>query len=467
MPNRGEQIDRFRSGEEWQLRSADGERRTFGQKLGDAALAGTGVGNVASIFRGGIDSPGAQGFLAGTGVGNIANLATWGREVFGDENGEPAGPDRHPATGPPQYSPEDVGPPSFDEILGRAGINPEGGAAPDFGDPFADFERAIGEYEQAMGELDSAYEAELERLRGLYEFSETPEEQAMLQRELGHLESQRSAGQQIIESVYGAAIDDAGARADSMRQMAEDAGVRVADLYADTAQRTAAELADIGDEYAAAGLGVGAADTDGVAEGHVEGMAAAAPREGAYQQRVGEIAASDMDWLGSTMAAEQGAQAGDLERLAMQLQHEAQQAHSQRVQDRIAQERMMFAQQSGDLGQRRLDQQAQAAGALPGMWLELGQARHGAAIDEHQAGQQGLSPLEELALEWEMQRAAADAAAGEEIPSDPVGQRMWATERAHEGRLHLVVNLVEQGLLPPDVLDAVDPALLEGVEGVR
>ena len=467
MPNRGAQIDRFRSREEQQP-AASGQRdegRSGWQRFGDAVLGGTGVGGAASLFRDGIDSPGARAILAGTGVGNIVNLASdLGQRAagWGGGGGDAAGGFD---TGEPYRGSDAAGAtPSFREAISGTGLDRTGQTQPGpvrgSGDPFADFEAAIGQYEQAMGQLDSAYDAELQRLQGLYELSETPQEQAMLQAELADIEGQRRAGQQIVESVYGAAIDDAGARADAMREQAAVEGRTVADLYTDAAERTAGELAEISDRYAGTGLGVEAAADRGGAADHVGAMHAAAPREQAYAERSGQIAAEDVDWLADTMGAERGAQAGDLERLAMGISHEAQQAHQQRVQDRIAQERMAFAQQAGQLGQSRLQHQAQAAQALPGMQLELDQARH--AASQQQDPQQQM--LAEAELEWELQRAAQQAGVGEDamIPPDFPSQQVFAAQLAQQGQVATVVNLVRQGHLPSEVLDGIPPELLEG-----
>lgn len=255
--------------------------------------------------------------------------------------GGPAGPQRPDAPLASDY----VGPPPS---------GGGGGSAPQVatgGDPFAKIEEAQATAAAQMSALDDQYEARLSELRERYQFAETPEEKAQIQFLLGDLEQRRDAGKSAIKQVYDTAIADASERAGLMREDAQESGEQTSELYKQAAEDTAAMFSDLDEEQDSA-FGVGGEEQSSNAQDWVAVMNAAAPREATAARQLGETAAEDVAYLGESMNEQRGAQQAQMERLAMQMHTAAKQQHDQRVQDRINQERMQFAQGASRLGQQ-------------------------------------------------------------------------------------------------------------------
>lgn len=399
------------------------------------------------------------GFMAG--IGDVVTDSVWPRMGFGGGGSDSDGGEEED---PLQAYREGFDPP-WEQGGAAGGGLPLGGGPPMPQMPpglEGQLDTETPSLEKAWEQsamIEQGYQQKLDQLREMYRFSETPEERAQIQFLLNDLEGQREAGHQIVDQVYGGAISGLEGRAGDMRQAAAAEGEDIAGLYSGAAGELSGNLAQLDESYEGGGMSVGAADLSGDATDQVAALNEAAPREAALSQRLGNIAAEDVNWLANTMGAEEGAHQGELERTAMQLAAQAQLQHQQQVQDRIARERMQFAQQAGSL-------------ANQGM-----QARQQFAQQLMRNPQQGMSPQDQ----WMMDRANAahDAqlqawldrhgaqlqgeGGGESpIPTTPDEQMMWLGEMMNANRA-MAIAAVRSGRIYPEVLEwyNIDPSAPE------
>jgi len=191
--------------------------------------------------------------------------------------------------------------------------------------------------------------------RSLFQLSETPEEAAMLAREMADIEARRSAGDIALREGWGNVQAANTAAAEKARAMAAESGDRAAASWSNAAQQ-ARDLAAGRAQAAGQFEGRAAIDVDaeGGAADFIRFMESQAPAERRLAERQQEILGSDLDWMAGMAGAQGEAYAGDLQRQANVMSFEPAREHNLRVQDRIAQERMTLAQ---------MEQQAQIANA--------------------------------------------------------------------------------------------------------
>lgn len=197
--------------------------------------------------------------------------------------------------------------------------------------------------------LDAKYKRDKAELRELYNFAETAQEKAKLANILKDLERQRSQGVKAIDAGYTQARKGIEANAKASRETAKVEGQEMGDVYRQAAEAIAASNAQLVAEDVDTGLGAAVGGAGEEAGSIADLTAAAAPREQALQQRLGNIVAEDQQWLADSLSGEQQAKGADLNRLAMAYRAESQNEHSAAVNDRIARERMAWAQQVGAL----------------------------------------------------------------------------------------------------------------------
>jgi hypothetical protein len=191
--------------------------------------------------------------------------------------------------------------------------------------------------------------------RSLFRLSETPEEAAMLAREMADIEARRSAGDVALRVGWGNVQTANAAAADKARAMRAERGDAPSGVWTQGAQQAldlAAERATAAGAFEGrAGIDIspdlGAADWAGFMESQ-------APAERRLAERQQEILGSDLDWMAGLAGAQGEAYAGDLRRQANVMSFERAREHNLRVQDRSAQERTVLAQ---------MEQQAQVMNA--------------------------------------------------------------------------------------------------------
>lgn len=212
--------------------------------------------------------------------------------------------------------------------------------------------------------IQGEYDAKAAQLKQMYRLAETPQEKAQLQFMLDNIEGQRAAGSTIIKNVYGDAIGSTMGMARGMEKRAGKAGKRQQATYDNQASKATKDITQIAGDWAARGegLGVGGKEVSGNAQDWAGVMRGLGASEGAFEKRMGNIAANDTRQMGLSMKKEQGAQQGDLEREALRMSASATFSHQQAVAQRIHQERMALAENSSQLWGQGLQARAQFGG---------------------------------------------------------------------------------------------------------
>ena len=210
--------------------------------------------------------------------------------------------------------------------------------------------------------------------RDLFQLAETPEEQALLARELADIEARRAAGTEALGAGWAQLSQANAAAAEKARQQVMQYGDAAAAAWTDAANRArslAAERAQAAGS-AAGRQSINVSPTGGAAD-FIAFMESQAPAAGQFAQRTQETLASDLDWLASTATAQGQAYQGDLQRQANVMAFERAREHNRAVQDRIGEERMALADMefraastNAELAQAAAKQTGQSASQFQG-----------------------------------------------------------------------------------------------------
>jgi hypothetical protein len=181
--------------------------------------------------------------------------------------------------------------------------------------------------------------------RNLFQLAETPEEQALLAREMADIEARRSAGTSALTAGWGRVSSANAAAAEKARQQVVQFGDGAAAAWTDAAAR-ATELA--AQRASAAGAVQGRQSINvspsGGAEDFIAFMQAQAPSARQFAERTQETLASDLDWMSGVASSQGEAYSADLQRQANVMAFERAREHNRGVQERINAERMALAQ---------------------------------------------------------------------------------------------------------------------------
>jgi hypothetical protein len=181
--------------------------------------------------------------------------------------------------------------------------------------------------------------------RDLFRLAETPEEQALLAREMADIEARRSAGTSALTAGWGRVSSANAAAAEKARQQVVQFGDGAAAAWTDAAAR-ATELA--AQRASAAGAVQGRQSINvspsGGAEDFIAFMQAQAPSARQFAERTQETLASDLDWMSGVASSQGEAYSADLQRQANVMAFERAREHNRGVQERINAERMALAQ---------------------------------------------------------------------------------------------------------------------------
>ncbi|MGH3443605.1 MAG: hypothetical protein ACRDUY_16475 [Nitriliruptorales bacterium] len=227
---------------------------------------------------------------------------------------------------------------SFEDIVGPPPDEPDFSGR----DPLDVLAGLDERFAASIGAIDSQFEAAKGRLSEMFQFAETPEEQAQLAFVLGDLEEQSKAAKQVIANEYGKAVAGARERSTGMRETAAAEGQQVGDIFRGAADRVRGNVSDAVSQFSDTGLGVEAAPVSGDATDFLPLLESDAATQQALTQQLGDISAADVAFLGEAMAGEGAAQQGDLQRLATGLRAGAITDHQRRVGDRQAGERAAY-----------------------------------------------------------------------------------------------------------------------------
>lgn len=197
--------------------------------------------------------------------------------------------------------------------------------------------------------------------RSLFRMAETPEEQALLARELADIDARRTAGVGALSSGWAQVARTNAAAAEKARAEVARYGPEASATWMDAAAR-AEELAEQRAQQAGqfAGRQSISISPSGGAEDFIAFMQAQAPAAQQYAERTQETLASDLDWMAGLAGAQGQAYQGELTRQAAQMAFQSAREHNRAVLERINAERMALAQMEFDAA-RTNAQLAQAA----------------------------------------------------------------------------------------------------------
>lgn len=315
----------------------------------------------------------------------------------------------------------------------------------------------IRDLEGQSQQVEEDFQNQRERLRDQFSMSETPEEQAQLAFMLEDLEARRDAAQEAIATEYGRAQDAVRGVAAETRQRAETAGQPIEQRYQQGAQAARQGQQEVRQDYADSGVGVGAVDPDTSVESTANMMEQRALSEGDFAEARTDIAASDSEWMADTLAAEEPAQQGALQRTIAMQQGQAQREHAQQVNQRIAQDRRTLAQLESQL----MNQQ---------------HTRQGSILDRAAQLQMQQDQLEQREREFAAEQGAsqggaggADEAMSGNFPQNLVGNPEMQTQvmlgLQMEGQTGTMRSLVQGGFIDESVAQAFAGSLSGGSAG--
>jgi hypothetical protein len=235
-------------------------------------------------------------------------------------------------------------------------VGPDGSGA-------SEFEQARQDYERDLAGLNAGYQNMLNEVRSMYRLSETEEEKQQLRFTLADLEAQFDAGKEAIGNLYVEKTQTIQALAAASRVRAGEAATEASGVYSQAAIDLAGlQAADSAAQVAAnRGLGIGQVRQSPYA-GLLETMA---PIAGQYAQRVGDISAEGLEYLGALNESMGAARQGELQSLYASSAATSGIDHARRVAERIAAERLAMASAVQSITGQQLSMQQSMAGRRP------------------------------------------------------------------------------------------------------
>lgn len=313
-------------------------------------------------------------------------------------------------------------------------------------DPMTALDGIIGDLEGQSQQIEEDFQNQRDQLREQFQLSETPEEQAQLAFMLEDLEARRDAAQGAIAKEYGRAQDKVRDVAADTRQRAETARQPIEGRYQQGAQAARQGQQNVREDYASSGVGVGAVDPDTSVESTADMMEQRALSEGDFAEKRTNIAASDSEWLADTLAAEEPAQQGALQRQIAMQQGQAQREHAQQVNDRVAQDRRTLAQLEAQLMNQQHTRQSSILDRAAQLQMQQEQLR------QEQGGSQGMGN--------------GDSAMSGDFPQNLVGNPELQTQTMlglqAEGQTGMMRSLIQGGFIDDSVAQIFQGAIAPG-----
>lgn len=197
---------------------------------------------------------------------------------------------------------------------------------------------------EALGSQDGGGYTPVTVDRSLFRLAQTPEEEALLARELADIEARRAAGTEALGAGWAQVARTNAAAAEKARREVVQFGDAAAAAWTDAAAR-ATELAAQRAQAAGSAAGrqsINVSPTGG-AEDFIAFMQAQAPAARQFAERTQGTLAADLDWMANLGTAQGQAYQGELQRQANVMAFERAREHNRAVQERIAAERMALA----------------------------------------------------------------------------------------------------------------------------
>ena len=272
-----------------------------------------------------------------------------------------AGPERSPA---PTRPPGADGAENFliDGPRARSGQTPPPAFSPDLVGPSLTQEDAQirFDFEDQMASLNAGYQNMIGQIRSMYQLSETEEEKELLRFQLADLEEQYEAGREAITTLFAEKTQTLQALASTSRGRAIEAGQAAQGVYQDAALELEAlrEARNAAQVESNRGLGIGSSRPTAF-DGLLQTMA---PIAGQYAQRIGDISAEGLEYLGGLTESLGAARQGELQSLYAGTRSTMMSEHASQVAARIAAERLAKASALQSVMSQQLAAQSRLAG---------------------------------------------------------------------------------------------------------
>jgi hypothetical protein len=240
--------------------------------------------------------------------------------------------------------------------------------------------------------LQQQYDQVVNELKSQYQLADTDEEKERIRYIVADVEAQREAGEKAIGEIYATKIQEIQKTAAMSREETGRSAQAAGDVWRQGAQDLRQSAQGSRDELVAQnrGLGIGAPGASG-ADPFVNLMSGMAPVSQNYAQRIGDIGAQAIDFMGATAQGQQGAQQADLQRLAVATSSAARTQHASEVAQRIATERLAMNQQIAALRSQQMGDISSGR--------ELNAQLANAAADRRDARSDDLPPRMEALVE--------------------------------------------------------------------
>lgn len=283
-----------------------------------------------------------------------------------------------------------------DDAASAAGADldaPKGSA--DYSDYESKLRQAGGAASVNLSGIQQQYDKVINELRNEYKLAETEEEKERIRYIVADIEAQRKAGEKAIADIYAQKVNEINQTATRSRQQGAASAQEAGDIF----RRGASDLRGVSsqsrDELVGdnRGLGIASSGFESGAAPWAGFMEAMAPISQNYAQRIGDIGAEGMEYIGAVTGAQGAAQAAEMQRLAMATNSSAMTQHAREVAQRIATERLALAQNiaslrsqqasemssgrelNAQLANAAIERQAQNPGAFTARMQALGEAR--------------------------------------------------------------------------------------------
>jgi hypothetical protein len=240
--------------------------------------------------------------------------------------------------------------------------------------------------------LQQQYDQVIDELKSQYQLAETDEEKERIRYIVADVEAQREAGEKAIGEIYATKIQEIQKTAAMSREETGRSAQAAGDVWRQGSQDLRQGAQASRDELVAQnrGLGIGGPSASG-ADPFVNLMSGMAPVSQNYAQRIGDIGAQAIDFMGATAQGQQGAQQADLQRLALATSSAARTQHASEIAQRIAAERLAMNQQIAALRSQQMGDISSGR--------ELNAQLANAAADRRAAGSEDLPPRMEALVQ--------------------------------------------------------------------
>ena len=245
----------------------------------------------------------------------------------------------------------------------------------------------LGNFDRSLTERRAALQGQLageqgwlarERaaLSGRFNFGEDPRARAARDAAINSLNRQRDDAARAIDASFGAGINASRQAAADSLALGKRSGEELGSIYSSAANAVASANNQLAQQAQA---GAGFLGVQGPVGGEAvdvgAALAAAAPREQALAQTLGQIGSDMQGYFASSMANQQGAEQGSMRRAVTAMQDQVNRDFMEREAARIQAEREAFRAAEMDLAGRARDRMSAIQQALADLAGQGSQAR--------------------------------------------------------------------------------------------